>query len=83
MDRTTLTRNLKPLEREGLTEVVAGNDARTRHVRVTGKGLKTLGEALPLWEAAQRHVVKSLGQTHWRSLLRELKAVPQAVRVPG
>ena len=81
MDRTTLTRNLKPVERDGLIAVVAGKDARTRNVQVTRKGLKTLERALPLWEAAQTQVVKELGRTRWRSLLGDLQAVLQAVRV--
>ena len=81
MDRTTLTRNLKPVERDGLIAVVAGKDARTRNVQVTRKGLKTLERALPLWEAAQTQVVEELGRTRWRSLLGDLQAVLQAVRV--
>jgi DNA-binding MarR family transcriptional regulator len=82
MDRTTLTRNLKPVERDGLIEVVAGEDARTRHVQITTKGRKTLNKALPLWEDAQQYVLTALGQARWRSLLRELKGVLQAVKVP-
>lgn len=81
MDRTTLTRNLKPLERDGLIKVVAGKDARTRNVQVTARGLKTVDKALPLWERAQVQVVKELGQTRWRSLLGELQAVLRVVKV--
>lgn len=83
MDRTTLTRNLKPLERDGLVEVVAGKDARTRNVRVTPQGLKTLKKALPLWEAAQVSVIGELGQTRSRSLLREIHALVQALKASG
>lgn len=83
MDRTTLTRNLKPLERDRLVEVVAGKDARTRNVRVTPEGLETLQRALPLWEAAQEHVVSELGQTRSRSLLKEIHALVQALRASG
>src|SRR5829696_8230036 len=35
MDRTTLSRNLKPLVRNGLLEVRPGEDGRTRLVRIT------------------------------------------------
>ena len=42
MDRTTLTRNLKPLERDGLIAVRAGDDLRVRQVSLTAKGRKTL-----------------------------------------
>jgi len=35
MDRTTLTRNLKPLEKQGLIEIVPGEDRRTGAVLLT------------------------------------------------
>ena len=38
MDRTTLSRNLTPLVRDGLLEVHPGDDGRTRLVRVTPHG---------------------------------------------
>ena len=82
-DRTTLTRNLKPVEREGLIEVVAGKDARTRNVRVTAKGRERIQQALPHWSAAQRHVVEALGTTRWRSLLKELDVVINTVPAAG
>ncbi len=53
IDRTTLTRNLKPLEREGLLSVVPGKeDQRSREVSLTSKGLKRLEQTLPLWQEA-------------------------------
>jgi DNA-binding MarR family transcriptional regulator len=53
MDRTTLTRNLKPLEREGWLKIEPGQDRRTRIVRLTDDGKATLTKALPLWKQAQ------------------------------
>src|SRR3954465_13729428 len=38
MDRSTLSRNLKPLVREGLLEVGSGEDGRTRLVRISAEG---------------------------------------------
>ena len=75
MDRTTLTRNLKPVEREGLIEVTAGADARSRNVRLTNKGRKRVQQALPYWESAQVEVTQALGDAHWRVLRKELDAV--------
>ena len=80
MDRTTLTRNLRLVEREGLVEVTAGRDARTRDVRLTAKGHKTLNDAIPLWEEAQTRVVEALGRAHWRDLVKELRTVSQVAR---
>ena len=80
MDRTTLTRNLRLVERQGLLRVTAGRDARTRDVRLTGKGSKTLKKATPLWQEAQTRVVETLGRTHWRDLLEELRTISQVAQ---
>ena len=57
MDRTTLTRNLKPLEKQGLVESASGQDKRTRLVRLTVPGQQLLADALPLWQEAQTKMV--------------------------
>ncbi|MGE5444371.1 MAG: MarR family winged helix-turn-helix transcriptional regulator [Ignavibacteriales bacterium] len=72
MDRTTLTRNLKPLEKKGLIKVVTGDDQRTRVVTLTTRGKEVLAKALPLWEKAQASVIKRLGQERWNSLQGDL-----------
>lgn len=72
MDRTTLTRNLRPLEKDGLLQVVPGEDRRTRVVTLTRKGKRTLTEALPLWEQAQQRVVSQLGEGRSARLRKDL-----------
>ena len=72
MDRTTLTRNLKPLERQGLIEIAPGQDQRTRVVTLTASGREALVKAIPLWEQAQASVVEGLGQNRWSTLLSNL-----------
>ena len=64
LDRTTLVRNLKLVEEQGLVTVKPGKDLRTRMVSLTPKGRDTLLAALPLWEAAQQQVIELLGQQH-------------------
>ncbi len=50
MDRTTLTANLKPLERRGLLEILVNpNDRRSRRLRLTEAGRDLLVRALPIW----------------------------------
>jgi DNA-binding MarR family transcriptional regulator len=57
MDRTTLTANLKPLERRGLVKVVADpTDRRSRRMMLTEEGQRLLAAALPLWERMQADV---------------------------
>src|SRR2546423_5439587 len=48
MDRTTLVRNLKVLERDGLIEPAEGDDRRSRAVRLTEKGRTAFRRAEPL-----------------------------------
>jgi DNA-binding MarR family transcriptional regulator len=79
MDRTTLTRNLKPLERKGLIKVAPGDDQRTRVVTLTTRGQEVLAKALPLWEKAQARVIKELGQERWKSLQADLGEVVSLV----
>jgi DNA-binding MarR family transcriptional regulator len=51
MDRTTLTANLKPLERRRLVRVrVDAADRRTRRLVLTAAGRRHLIAALPAWE---------------------------------
>jgi DNA-binding MarR family transcriptional regulator len=69
LDPTTLARNLKPLEREGLLEISVGEDRRTRMIKITRKGQNTLMKALPLWEAAQAWVISYLGEDRWQTML--------------
>ncbi len=73
MDRTTLARNLMPLEKEGLMKVTPGDDQRTRIVTLTLRGKEVLLRALPLWEKAQARVVGGLGQERWNTLQANLK----------
>jgi DNA-binding MarR family transcriptional regulator len=74
MDRTTLTRNLKPLVKDGLLAVEPGADRRSRWVRLTPKGRKTLAEALPLCQRGQDRVVEGLGRERWQRLVGDLGA---------
>lgn len=53
MDRTTLSRALRPLERDGLLVVAPGRDARSRALHLTDAGRAMLERALPHWERAQ------------------------------
>ena len=54
MDRTTLTANLKPLERRGLVAVaVDETDRRSRLISITPAGRKLMAKAAPLWKKAQ------------------------------
>lgn len=61
MDRTTLTRNLAPLLREGLVRSAPGKDRRSRAVHITPAGETAIAKALPMWRAAQAALREQLG----------------------
>ncbi|HEO65691.1 MAG TPA: MarR family transcriptional regulator [Spirochaetes bacterium] len=81
IDRTTLTRNLKPLSRQKLIHIYEGEDRRTREVVVTNKGREVIAKALPLWEKAQAHILKSFGDQRWKDLSGELKGLISASHI--
>lgn len=61
MDRTTLTANLKPLERRGLLTVgVDPQDRRGRHLGLTAAGRALLARAAPIWTATHALVEAEL-----------------------
>jgi DNA-binding MarR family transcriptional regulator len=74
MDRTTLTANLKPLERRRLVETATDpTDARARLPRLTPAGRAVLAEATPIWRNLHAEIETALsGPDHLRSELNFL-----------
>jgi DNA-binding MarR family transcriptional regulator len=79
MDRTTLTRNLGALERQGLVTIAAGEDRRTRQVSLSRKGHALLAKAQPAWRKAQARVERRLGGDRTRRLVAELAGTVEAL----
>lgn len=72
MDRSTLSRDLKPLQAAGYVKLVAGEDARQRCVRVSAAGRLAVERARPLWRQAQDAMADALGERGLASLHRQL-----------
>ena len=72
LDRTTLTRNLEPLERDRLVVIRPGEDRRVKLAGITEKGRKTLSAAIPFWREAQRQIAEGTGAGRWTELRWEL-----------
>jgi DNA-binding MarR family transcriptional regulator len=76
MDRTTLTANLKPLERRGLVTVsVDDADRRSRRLTLTSAGRALLVAAVPVWErqhAAIECLLEGVAPDRLRADLRTL-----------
>ena len=76
MDRTTLTANLKPLERRGLVEVVVDEkDKRSRRLRLTDAGRDVLVAAVPVWRATHDEIDRSLPDLNLDRLRADLLAL--------
>ena len=78
MDRSTLTRNLRPLEGEGLVAVGLEGWRRSRTIEVTEKGRLRLAEALPLWKQAQETLRRKLGEQNWINIHNDLDRLIRA-----
>jgi DNA-binding MarR family transcriptional regulator len=76
MDRTTLTANLKPLERRGLVAVrIDSTDRRSRRLVLTTPGRDLLAEALPVWQSEHRAIEQLLAGSDADALRAELRAL--------
>jgi DNA-binding MarR family transcriptional regulator len=79
MDRTTLVRNLRPLERDGLVKSTGKGRGHKVSLALTAKGRTALQKFLPDWQVAQKKVVKTLGQERWTEILRDLERAALAL----
>jgi DNA-binding MarR family transcriptional regulator len=76
MDRSTLTANLKPLERRGLvTSAVDPGDRRSRLLALTKAGAVVLRSALPIWRCTHREVDRLLSRADARAVRDGLRAL--------
>ncbi len=76
LDRTTLGRNLRPLERDGLVSIVVDpQDRRGRLLTITAAGEERLAQARLCWAAAQAAFERRYGADETHSLHATLSAV--------
>jgi DNA-binding MarR family transcriptional regulator len=76
MDRTTLTANLKPLERRGFVHVTTSEkDKRRRRLALTPSGRSTLAAALPIWQRMHQRLEALLGTSGPDQLRADLLAL--------
>lgn len=76
MDRTTLTANLKPLERRGLVTVtVDAADRRSRRLTLTAAGRSLLVTAVPIWKRTHAAIERLLPRANPDELRADLRAL--------
>jgi DNA-binding MarR family transcriptional regulator len=79
MERTTLVRNLRPLQRDGFVKVVGGGRGNRVELTITAKGRKQVEKMTPAWKSAQSAVVKTLGEKRWGAILSDLETAALAL----
>jgi DNA-binding MarR family transcriptional regulator len=75
VEETTLSRNLRLLEKRGWVRSRPGADRRERLFAITGAGVECLTRARPLWQAAQERLrarLSRLSETAWKELIEVL-----------
>ena len=68
LDRTTLARNVRVLEKLGYLNMTIGEDARTRLIQMTQSGKRAFEAAIPLWHGVQSGLIESLGDEGYAQL---------------
>ena len=79
MDRTTLVRNLRPLQRDGFVKADGGGRGNRVEITITTKGRKQIEKLAPAWKSAQCAVVKTLGEERWSAILSDLETAALAL----
>ena len=79
IDRTTLTRSLRLLQKAGLIAISDRAAMRQRFLTITTKGEYTLARSLPAWREAHACFVATVGSEHWIDLRNELEQLAHVV----
>ncbi|MBV9999518.1 MAG: MarR family transcriptional regulator [Verrucomicrobia bacterium] len=79
MDRTTLTRNLRPLTRARWVAAATGEDRRTHLLQLTTAGERKLIGSMPFWEEAQRRFLDQIGSESLQQLRAVLASAETAI----
>jgi len=78
LERTTLVRNLKLLEKMGLVTIIAEEKSQARLVHLTENGLNSLERAVPYWNQAQGYLKELLTEEEIRifmGVLQKLESI--------
>lgn len=79
VDRTTLTRNLGVLERDGLVRMAADGVDGRRTAELSDLGVRALAGALPAWRETQAAIERDFGASRLQTLFAELSALTAAI----
>ena len=78
LDKTTVSRNVRWLERQGWIERVQGADLRERRFAVTREGRTRLAAAQPRWRKAQERLRAEMSDAEWKAMFAAFGSVLSA-----
>ncbi len=74
MDQTTVSRNLRVLEKSGFIHLEDEmTDHRVKRIQIAGLGVSKMNEAIPLWEKAQLDMDRVLGRESIETMMKTLE----------
>ncbi len=81
LDKTTMSRNLRVLRKNGWIQGAEKDDRRVRGFELTPAGKKLLTAAKPGWERAQSRLRKSLTPGEWDTLMQAVSRASEAASI--
>jgi DNA-binding MarR family transcriptional regulator len=78
-DPSTISRNIRPLVRDGLVDLTTDDDGRKRHARLTPSGVETYNRAYRLWKRVQDEALRLLGED-WPDIRERLVDLETSLR---
>lgn len=70
LEKSTLSRNVRRLQKSGWLRILQSDKKHTHALKLTSKGGQVLHKGLPLWESAQREAEAILGKTGIQEIMR-------------
>ena len=80
MDRSTLTRNLKPLVAMGYLQLSKPASGKHKTVELTAEGHAALGRVIPAWQQCQTQLMSHFGAERWNRIMADLTEIVDATR---
>ena len=80
LDKTTVCRNLKLLQRNGWIDLSVATDRRERQFALTAAGRDRVAAAKPVWRRAQDELRSTMPLGQWDAMFRAFTTVTQAAQ---
>ncbi|KOS60957.1 winged helix-turn-helix transcriptional regulator [Lysinibacillus agricola] len=81
LDQTTITRNINLLKQNGYVDLMRDpQDARTKIITLTDKGVEKLNEAAPIWQDIQERIINDIGIEKYEEFYETLKTIQKIIK---